>query len=101
MKPRGSDNACDVAFAKSKVRRSVVAEREAGSESIAHLRALFILADALHQKHLVRPTFCESCYRDGRPIPFHPDLSKPLSVEWLCRRCYAAVAAPRARRVSA
>lgn len=51
---------------------------------------------AIRKGVLVRPGRCDSCLRDCRPDAHHWDYSKPLSVEWLCRRCHAAVDAVRA-----
>jgi hypothetical protein len=45
---------------------------------------------ALRTGKLVRPTLCDSCLRVCRPDAHHPDYSKRLSVEWLCKRCHRA-----------
>lgn len=49
---------------------------------------------ALRRGELVRPDRCSDCGKPGKPGPgtsiegHHPDYSKPLEVEWLCRRCH-------------
>jgi hypothetical protein len=48
--------------------------------------------NAIAQGRLIRPDHCSEC--GNRPLRkvegHHPDYSKPLEVEWLCRRCHAA-----------
>lgn len=49
-----------------------------------------IVASAIRAGRLVRPENCDSCFRKRRPDAHHWDYSKPLSVEWLCRKCHVA-----------
>jgi hypothetical protein len=37
---------------------------------------------------LRRPDHCECCETPCKPDGHHPDYSKPLDVEWLCRTCH-------------
>lgn len=60
------------------------------------VRAQNAVVSALRNGMLVRPSCCASCLRDCRPDAHHWDYTKPLRVEWLCRKCH--VAADRLRR---
>jgi hypothetical protein len=33
--------------------------------------------------------FCENCHEDKPLDKHHPDYSKPLKIEWLCRKCHS------------
>jgi len=46
------------------------------------------VATALRKGELVRPDVCEKCAGSGDIDAHHPDYSKPLEVEWLCRKCH-------------
>lgn len=54
------------------------------------VRAHLLVAYAIRTGRLVRPSFCASCVKPCRPDAHHDDYSKPLTVEWLCRKCHAA-----------
>lgn len=43
---------------------------------------------AVKQGVLIRPNACERCGKACKPEATHDDYSKPLEVEWLCRRCH-------------
>lgn len=51
-------------------------------------RAHHILAKAIRSGKIVRPNHCVRCLSSCKPDGHHPDYSKPLEVEWLCRRCH-------------
>lgn len=52
-------------------------------------RARRLVQRALARKVLVRPSVCAKCDKRRRHIEsHHRDYSKPLDVEWLCRRCH-------------
>lgn len=53
-------------------------------------RAHRIVQSAVRRGLLVRPTVCESCYLNCRPDAHHPDYTRPLTVEWLCKKCHRA-----------
>lgn len=40
---------------------------------------------------LIRPDYCESCFTESPVEGHHKDYSKPLDVEWLCRKCHSNV----------
>jgi hypothetical protein len=46
---------------------------------------------ALKKGELVRPDRCSKCGKVCKPEAHHPDYSKPLEVEWLCKPCHVAV----------
>lgn len=48
------------------------------------------LQHAIKSGKLTRPDRCERCGREGYVDGHHHDYSKPLDVEWLCRRCHMA-----------
>ena len=39
-------------------------------------------------KKLIRPTVCSECGNTGKIEAHHPDYSKPLEVDWLCKACH-------------
>lgn len=43
---------------------------------------------ALKRGVLVRPDRCQDCGAPCKPDGHHPDHSKPLEVEWLCKKCH-------------
>ena len=45
---------------------------------------------AIREGRLVRPSACSGCGGEKRVEGHHPDYSRPLDVEWLCRQCHAA-----------
>lgn len=45
---------------------------------------------ALKSGKLVRADSCERCGTSAALDGHHPDYSKPLEVEWLCRKCHRA-----------
>ena len=51
-------------------------------------RAQWAVYYALKKGELVRPDACPQCKRHVRVDAHHVDYSKPLEVEWLCRRCH-------------
>ena len=51
--------------------------------------AHYAVARALRSGRLVRPDTCEICGRLGQVEAHHPDYTRHLDVEWLCRICHA------------
>lgn len=51
--------------------------------------ARILMTEAIYQGVLVRPSHCSQCGIEGRIDGHHPDYSKPLYVEWLCRGCHS------------
>lgn len=49
-----------------------------------------IVAAAIRKGWLARPHACDSCLRSCKPDAHHHDYSRPLSAEWLCRKCHVA-----------
>lgn len=43
---------------------------------------------ALRKGKLIKPTNCQRCSQVMRLEGHHHDYSKPLEVEWLCRKCH-------------
>jgi hypothetical protein len=50
----------------------------------AHSKA----ANAQKRNRIIKPDRCESCGSIGYVEKHHPDYSKPLSVQWLCKNCH-------------
>lgn len=49
------------------------------------------LNEAVRWRVLGKPTSCEDCGQEFAPVQIHghhPDYSKPLEVEWLCKGCH-------------
>lgn len=72
-------------------------------------RAANVVALAIRRGVLTRPNACEKCGSAGFVEASHSDYSKPLLVQWLCRRCHrrldrrdprTLVAPPRQARYS-
>lgn len=58
-------------------------------ENPIRCKARNAVSNALRDKRLFRPSYCESCNKDCKPQGHHDDYLKPLSVRWLCARCHA------------
>lgn len=52
-------------------------------------RAHIIVQGAIRTGRLIRPSQCVDCGHSGRIEGHHPDYSKPLEVQWLCKPCHA------------
>lgn len=64
------------------------ARRERFPEQYDAHRAVYT---AVRNGTLIKPTACERCGTTGvRLDGSHDDYSKPLEVEWLCRKCHGA-----------
>jgi hypothetical protein len=37
------------------------------------------------------PDYCEGCFGSAPLEAHHPDYSKPLNVEWLCKKCHTEI----------
>ncbi len=48
-------------------------------------------ASAIRRGLLIRPEQCEECGVEAKVDAHHPDHRDPLRVQFLCRRCHAAV----------
>lgn len=52
-------------------------------------RAHDAVKTALRASRMVRPSKCLKCGNDKYIEAHHADYSKPLQVDWLCKRCHA------------
>jgi transposase-like protein len=60
-----------------------------GSISIKEVQ--YIVATAVRNGHLTKPSHCEMCGEDPPRIEaHHSDYNKPLEVGWLCKKCHYA-----------
>lgn len=57
-------------------------------------KANFAVNNAVAQGKLIKPSVCECCGESGRIHGHHADYSKPLQVNWLCKKCHAAIHHP-------
>lgn len=53
------------------------------------IRARTAVTLAIKRGELTRPTECPKCGIKCTPEASHHDYSRPLDIEWLCRRCHA------------
>ncbi|KKL75825.1 hypothetical protein LCGC14_2051050 [marine sediment metagenome] len=37
---------------------------------------------------ITQPFLCERCFKECKPEAHHPDYTKPMEIEWLCRPCH-------------
>ncbi len=47
-----------------------------------------MVGNAITVGRLTRPSICESCFNERFTEGHHEDYSKPLDVEWLCKKCH-------------
>lgn len=71
-----------------KARKNCLDYQKRNPDKVACWRAY---AKALKQGLLIRPAACSRCAKPCKPDGHHHDYSKPLAVEWLCRRCHGSV----------
>lgn len=71
---------------KKNSKRFAEYQREWRKQFPEKVRAHRQLAQAIVRGDVVRPARCK--YGKPKPEAHHPDYSKPLQVEWLCRRCH-------------
>ena len=50
-----------------------------------------LVAKAIKEGKLIKPTECSRCGKEGWVEGHHKDYSKPLEVEWLCRKCHRGI----------
>lgn len=52
-------------------------------------KARVALGTAIRYGKIIRPTICEGCKKPNKRIEgHHEDYSKPLDVDWLCKKCH-------------
>jgi|SRR5271170_2702211 len=47
-----------------------------------------ILNYNIEKGYIIRPTICNKCGKEGKIDAHHEDYSKPLDVQWICKRCH-------------
>lgn len=82
--------ACRKAYSASKrgkeaQRRGSRRKRKRFPEKI---KATNIVNHAIRDGKLERPTICPSCDTETFVEAHHPDYTKPLDVDWLCKECH-------------
>ena len=88
-------------------RRSTRAERRAATGRVVlewrrrhpqRRHAQNVLAGHVARGTITKPTTCQRCGLDAHIEAHHPDYTRPLDVEWLCKPCH--VIADRERRAA-
>ena len=51
-------------------------------------KAVSTINNAIKMGKLLRPSICEDCSAEKFTEAHHKDYSKPLEVNWLCKKCY-------------
>ena len=69
-------------------RRKTEHQRKFRTKNPDKHRAHGLVSNALKRGELYRPNSCSSCGVECAPDGHHPDYSKPLEVEWLCKPCH-------------
>jgi hypothetical protein len=59
-----------------------------GKNRIIENKARRLLNNAVRDKIILRPDFCEDCEQGGIIHGHHEDYNKPLKVIWLCHACH-------------
>ena len=54
-------------------------------------KAVQAVNDAIAAGKLTRPSICESCFNERFTEGHHEDYSKPLDVDWLCKKCHREI----------
>ena len=54
----------------------------------AKLRAKLLVRSAILRGEIIRPGRCSACGVECVPDAHHPDYSRPLAIEWLCKKCH-------------
>ena len=55
------------------------------------VEAVHAVGNAVRGGQLIRPSICSSCFNEAFVEGHHADYSKPLEVEWLCKKCHVRV----------
>ena len=74
-------------YSQSESRRKIKAEyrQDYPEKTAAHN----VLNSEIRSGRLKRSVFCEDCGLPAKTEGHHEDYSKPLEVDWLCRKCHA------------
>lgn len=51
----------------------------------------YLIARAVKEGILVRPSKCEKCGKTCKPEGHHPDYNEPFKVKWLCHKCHSKI----------
>lgn len=61
------------------------------TENPEKYRAHYLLGNAVRDKRIIRPNYCEVCGKECIPHGHHTDYSQPLFVVWLCAQCHGQI----------
>ena len=84
-------------FRKKHPGREAEYERKARKKNPIRFRCGEILHYAVRTGKIVRPDDCSACGSTAFIEGHHEDYSKPLEVEWLCKKCHAIADKKRRR----
>lgn len=54
-------------------------------------RAHYFLSNAIRDKRIIKPDYCEVCGKKCKPHGHHSDYSRPLEVVWMCAQCHGQI----------
>ena len=64
------------------------ADRKRYQFSPEKLKARIAVNHTIRDGKITRPSICEYCFEKGLIDGHHEDYSKPLDVDWLCKKCH-------------
>lgn len=81
----------DREFVRASTKRAADRRLARRKEHPERHRAHDLVKKAVGRGRLLRPEACQECGRVGRVEGHHHDYTKPLAVQWLCKRCHSAL----------
>lgn len=93
---KGNKKYCQTLKGKKKGRKKSKKRREKYPEKI---KAMTAVNNAIATGKMKKSVFCESCGLPAKTEGHHPDYSKLLKVNWLCKTCHTNIHNKNEKRV--